>query len=799
MPVRLLLLAILMVSAAPCAATSPAHAALPLVFEENRGQAPPEVRFVGRGRGYDVLLGDRAATILLAGSATPIRLVPLGPATRLRGQEPLASTVNYILGRDPRRWALGVPMYARVLRQAHPGVRLEYYGREGRLEFDYVVAPGADPGQVRLRVEGATPQLTSSGDLALRSGDAELVLRAPHIYQESDAGVHEIAGGYAVRGDQVSFTVGAYDRALPLVIDPELVYASYLGGSGMEIGSGIAVSGSGYAHVTGVTTSANFPSAHAADGYTGDAFLVKLDPAGSRLVYATYFGGSGDDRALAVALDPAGNAYITGMTNSADLPVSSTAMQTVVQGTDAFVAKFGPTGVLLYATYLGGSGSETGRGIAVSAAGEAYVTGNSGSPDFPTTAGALQTACNACGDTLGSPDAFITRLNGNGSGVVYSTFLGGVLWEYGQGIALDGSGNALVVGFTASDNFPVVNPVQATRKGYQGRSDAFVSKLNPAGSALIYSTYLGSFQDDFGYGIAVDVSGNAYVAGESQWSDFPTTAGAYLPSAVIAGFLAKISPMGVLVYSTRVQAGGYAPTARGVAVNAAGEAFITGVASDQGSWTPFVQQFSANGSALLFSRLVGGISRDEGNGIALDSASNAYVTGDTYAADFPVTAGAAQPDCGREQFNTCTHDGFVARIGAVAGVPPPPSTPTGLAATGTSRSQMGLAWTASTGVVDGYRIQRCTGSLAACNYSQGYLTIATVTGTSTGYFDPRLPSGMTYSYRVQAFNSGGTSAYSNADDGTTLHWASRKSGAGVFPQATTSERQTTTRGPKLRQ
>lgn len=768
MAARLLLLAIVrLFLCVPPAAAASDYGTLPLVFAANRGQAPAEAQFVASAPGYDVLLNDRAATLALRGGAQ-IRLVPLAAPSSLQVLEPLNARVSYLRGRDPRAWALDVPVCARVARAAGPGVRLEYYSRDGKLEFDYVIAPGADPRAARFRVEGATARLTAAGELALRAGDVEVVLRAPHVYQITAAGVEPVAGGYVLRGNEVSFALGQYDRTQPLVIDPQVLYATYLGGRNVDRGTGIAVSGSGYAHITGWTLSSNFPVAHVSDGYHADAFLVKLDPTGTRMVYGIYFGGTGDDRANAVALDSAGNAYITGVTDSTDLPLSGAAVQKELRGGDMFVAKFGPTGVLLYSTYLGGTAAEVGQAIAVSPAGEAYVTGYTNSDDYPTTPGAFQTTCTGCGGTLGSADAFVTRLNANASALVYSTYLSGNLWEHGRGIALDGAGNALVAGFTASDTFPVLNPIQATRKGYQGRNDAFVSKLNPSGSALIYSTYLGSFQDDFAYAIAVDISGNAYVAGESQWSDFPTTPGAYLPNAVTAGFLTKISPLGVLVYSTRLTAGGYAPSATGVAVNSAGEAFVTGKASDRGSWTPYAQQFSANGSALIYSELVGGISLDEAAAIALDSASNAYVTGFTHSADFPATSGVVQPSCGVDQFNTCTADAWVARIGAPAGVPAPPGVPAGLTATGLSRSQVGLAWSASAGVVDGYRIQRCTGTVPQCDYSSGFLTIATVEGTSTGYLDERLPSGMTYTYRVQAFNAGGASAYSNRDDATTL-------------------------------
>jgi hypothetical protein len=377
-----------------------------------------------------------------------------------------------------------------------------------------------------------------------------------------------------------------------------LLYSTYLGGSANEGGGGIAVDASGNAYVTGGTGSSNFPITPGAFqttfGGTFDAFVSKLNAAGSTLLYSTYLGGSDGDGGSGIKIDALGNAYVTGLTDSSNFPITPSAFQTTFGGkSDAFVSKLNAAGsALLYSTYLGGSGDEnsglgSGR-IAVDASGNAYVAGDTNSSNFPTTPGAFQTNLGG-----GGRDAFVSKLNAAGSALLYSTYLGGSGDESGSGIAVDASGNAYVTGFTQSSNFPTTTGVFQT--GLHGPTDAFVSKLNAAGSALVYSTYLGGGANSFveGNGIAVDASGNAYVTG-GTFSNFPTTPGAFQTTF--------------------------------------------GGAEDG-----FFSKLNAAGSALLYSTYLGGSDADlGGGGIAVDSSGNAYIAGFTASSNFPITPGAFQ-------------------------------------------------------------------------------------------------------------------------------------------------------------
>jgi hypothetical protein len=328
-----------------------------------------------------------------------------------------------------------------------------------------------------------------------------------------------------------------------------LVYSTYLGGSNSEFGFGIAADSSGSAYVVGSTASNDFPTTPGAfqttfgGGTCGtapcpDAFVTKFDPTGSTLVYSTYLGGSDRDEALGIALDSSNNAYITGDTSSADFQTTLGAFQIQLGGgtcfgapcPDAFVTKLDPTGsTLVYSTYLGGNNEDAGAGIALDSSGNAYVTGDTNSSNFPTTPGAFQTSLGGgiC-DTVPCADAFITKLNPTGSGLVYSTLLGGNNDDQGSGIVVDTAGNAYLTGLTSSTNFPLMNPLQGTFGG--GPADAFVTKLNAAGSGLVYSTYVGGLNNDQGAGIATDAAGNAYVTGDTNSANFPTTPGAFQPT-----------------------------------------------------------------------------------------------------------------------------------------------------------------------------------------------------------------------------------------------------------------------------
>jgi len=695
---------------------------LPLHFEENRGQTDGQVRFLSRGAGYALFLTRDEAVLQLrnANPANPqgevrnphsaipnpqsavVRLKLLGAnqAATAAGQEELPGKANYFIGSDPSRWRTNIPTYAKVhYRNVYAGVDLVYYGNQRQLEHDFVVAPGADPKQIRLAVEGAERlELEAQGDAVLRVGDGEVRLRAPLAYQEINGRRQPVTARYALqarnprpvpmqsgsairnpKSEELSFELGAYDPALPLVIDPVLVYSTYLGGSDGEFASAIAVDSSGCAYITGYTYSTDFPTnppnARQGPGNTpgyNDVFISKLNAAGSALVYSTYLGGSDGDWGKAIAVDSSGNAYITGGTLSTDFPTNPPNARQGPSNTpgyyDAFVAKLNAAGsALVYSTYLGGGYSDEGRGIAVDGSGNAYVAGWTSSDNFLTTTGAFQPAPG------GGEDAFVAKLNPAGSGLVYSTYLGGNYWEYANGIAVDSSGNAYVAGSTYSDNFPTTPG--ALQPGKAGDNDAFVAKLNPSGS-LLYSTYLGGESEDEAYGIAVDGSGNAYVTGYTDSIYFPT----YIPLQDHLGgdyaynaFVTKLSPAGsALVYSTYL-GGSNDDEAYGIAVDSSGNAYIAGWAysTDFPLANPlqatrggdccdaFVTALDATGTALLYSTYLGGSGGEGANGIAVDSSGNAYVAGSTDSSDFP-RAGLLQPVFGGYE------DAFVLKIGTAA-------------------------------------------------------------------------------------------------------------------------------------
>ena len=675
---------------------------LPLSFEANHGQTDGRVKFLSRTSGYTLFLtGDEAvlalsgkkpdahkakivgtAHTLQFGSAAPksggvlrMKLRNANPAAKVTGLDELAGTSNYFIGNDPAKWRSNVSTYAKVKYAGiYPGIDLVYYGNQRQLEYDFIVAPGADPHRIAFDVRGAKQiHRDQHGDLVVRMSEGEIRWHKPAVYQEKDGTRQEIAARYAITDkNRVEFEVAKYDASRPLFIDP-LIYSTFLGGSGYDSALGIAVDGAGNAYVTGFTSSFDFPimnplQAAYAGGY-GDAFVAKLNPTGSALVYSTYLGGSGSDRGQGITVDSVGNAYVTGHTGSRDFPTVNP-LQPTYGGdlSDAFVAKLNPSGsALVYSTYLGGSSQDNGQGIAVESTGNAYVTGFSRSTDFPTMH-PLQPAFGG-----GSSDAFVTKINAAGSALVYSTYLGGSDNDAGYSIVVDSGDNIYIAGYTCSTDFPTVNPLQPAFGG--GCPDGFVAKLNPTGSALVYSTYLGGSRDDSGSGIAVDGAGNAYVTGSTRSRDFPTvnplrpTYGGGLSDA----FVAKLNPSGsALVYSTYL-GGNTRDDGAAIAVDSRGNAYVTGGTSSKnfpkenplqkyyggGFVDAFVAKLNPTGSALVYSTYLGGSGGDSGV-IAVDGAGNAYVTGGTESANFPVTPGAFQTTCGAN----CApqEDAFVSKI-----------------------------------------------------------------------------------------------------------------------------------------
>lgn len=642
-----------------------AYRKFPLSFESNQGQTDQRVKFLSRGGDYALFLTRNEMVLALqkGGSGrkpsptVPTRtgkhissettgvlrmsLIGASRAVRVSGVDRLPGSANYFLGNDPAKWQTNVPTYAKVKYEGiYPGINLIYYGNQRQLEYDFVVAPGADPKRIRLRFGAANNlRIDEQGMLVLEIQKGEVRFERPAIYQEIAGRRRAIAGQYALRGSDVGFELKSYDRASPLVIDPVLVYSSYLAGTSADVAKGIAVDSSGNAYVTG-GTGAGFPTVNAfqsssgASGNGGNAFITKFNAAGSALIYSTYLGGSGGATGYGVAVDSSGSAYVTGYTFGG-FPTVNAIQPSFGGAGDAFVAKISPSGsALVYSSYLGGSGSDMGNGIAVDSSGNAYVTGNTDSTNFPT-ANAIQSSF------IGVGNAFITKINASGSALVYSTYLGGGI-DVSNGIAVDSSGNAYVTGYTESTGFPTVNAIQSS---LAGSANAFITKINTSGSALVYSTFLGGGGTDVGYGIAVDASDNAYVTGTTNSTNFPT-ANAIQPT--LAGptnvFITKINASDTaLVYSTYLGGSGDAgDSSSGIAVDSSGDAFVTGTTNStdfpvvddlqSGFRGPgsdaFITEINASGSALLYSTYFGDYMTG-GSAIAVDSAGNAYLTGFT--------------------------------------------------------------------------------------------------------------------------------------------------------------------------
>ncbi len=688
--------------AAPPKTAAASYAQLPLSFEQNRGQFDERIRFASRAGGYALLLASTEAVLSYpTGEGTRatlrMRLVGANSDAPAAGLEELPGKVNYLIGHDRTKWRRNVPTYARVAyRGVYPGIDLIFYGSQSQLEYDFVLSPGAEPAAITLAFEDAREvRLDSDGALVVEDRGSTLKMQSPRVYQMVDGERQEVAGRYVVRDrDRVGFEVAKYDRNKPLVIDPVLVFSTYLGGSQSEGhfvpgGKGIAVDAAGNSYIVGSTTSADFPTMNPLDGsYAGgiclggvpcpDIFITKLNAAGTGLVYSTYLGGSNHDNGLAIAVDGTGAAYLTGWTLSIDFPISAGAFQNTLRSlADVFVTKIDPTGsAIIYSTYLGGGGDEMGTGIALDGSQNAYITGLTYSRDDPATPQnesfpLVNPAQPSIGGDINIPDAFVTKLNASGTGLIFSTYLGGSNAEndfFNGDIAVDPAGNAYVTGLTRSTNFPV------TAGAYQiafggGASDAFITKYSAAG-ALVYSTYLGGNLVEVGWGIDVDSSGSAYVTGRTDSANFPILQ-AFQPN--FAGgsdaFVTKLAPSGsTLSYSTFL-GGSSGEEGISIAVDAAGSAHVTGITQSAGDFPfvnpiqpfggaadAFVSKFNAAGSALVYSTPLGGNNNEFGEDIVVDSSGNAFVTGNTASLNYPTTPGAFQTA------NAGPDDAFVAKI-----------------------------------------------------------------------------------------------------------------------------------------
>jgi subtilase family serine protease len=681
--------AILLSCSHASAAASPRVAAWdarPLSFEPVDATTPSV--FVARAHGTSVMVSPTDLVLRLSaplrkdGAAwmpgrraalQRLRLVLAGAlAGRVTTVDRLRGQAHYFTGSDPARWRTNLPMWGKVrFHEVYPGIDVVYYGAHGNLEFDFVVAPGADPARIQLVLEGLDAddavEVVPGAGVRVAFPTGEVRLRPPHAYQEIDGVTRVVDVDYVLERavdhpPKVSLRLGSYDTARPLIIDPVLAYSSSFGITADDAGLGIAVDASGNTYVTGVADASGSDRG-------ADAFVMKLDPSGA-VAYAVHVGGTEDDGATAIAVDADGNAVVAGGTASTDFPTVNAAQETNQGGTplatDAFVIKLSPTGTLLYSTYLGGTGDDGAYGVAVGTSGHVYVAGATKSLDFPVTGGTRPFG--------GAIDAFIAKIDptvpGSG-GIGYATYLGGTGDDIAHGLAVDTTGNAYVTGVTASSDFPTVLGFQASA---QGGNDAFVAKLGPDGTTLPWSTYFGGSLPDAGNGIAVDATGLVYVTGSTASPNFPQKAGTLPYGGGGDAFVAKFNPVVTLgsrslLYSSFLGGTGL-DVGRAIAVDAEGSGYVAGftessdfpLASEaqgpQGGRDAFVTKVNmktGGPSAVMYSTRLGGSGEDDAYGIALDAQANAYVTGMTASANFPVVG---SPTSGF----TGTSDGFVAKL-----------------------------------------------------------------------------------------------------------------------------------------
>ncbi|HVT43951.1 MAG TPA: SBBP repeat-containing protein [Thermoanaerobaculia bacterium] len=671
--IRFSILAALVAVATPLFA---ADAILPLAFEVNEGQWNDEIRFLARGRAGLVALQERGAVLLpSAPGATAVRMEIVGESSRptVEGIDPLPHLTNHFIGGDPAEWRRNVRSYRRVLyRQVYKGIDAVFHsGPSGELEYDFVVHPGSDPRKIRLRFDGATGVAIDKGDLVIRTAGDSIRMMRPVAYQSIDGNRSEVAVDYQMFSRRmIGFAVGKYDRSRELIIDPVVLgYSTFLGGSGDEIGTSIAVDADRNVYVAGTTMSADFSikgGIRTAIAGGRDAFVTKLTPAGDRILFSTFIGGSGDETGRpSIAVDSRGDVYLAASTQSADFPTTEGAPQRVFGGgnADAFVLKLSSDGSrLLFSTYLGGEAGDHGNGMAIDPLRDIYVGGATSSLRFPVTAGAYQTTLR------GTRNGYVAKLRVDPPSLVYATYLGGAAdTTLGLELAVDAAGAAYLTGRTQSADFPTTAGALQTSFGGAGLDfgDGFVSKISPDGSQLVYSTYLGGSSGESVEGIAVDSTGAAFVTGLTYSTNFPTTPGSFQPrhgGGDADNFVAKLSPEGDrLVFSTYL-GGNNSEQANAIAADRIGNVHVSGTTSAadfpttadalsrvrQGTTDGFVSILSRDGAQLLYSTYIGGTAPSGGPqdnlwGLTVDGGGNTWIVGQTRSTDFPVTPGALQP------------------------------------------------------------------------------------------------------------------------------------------------------------
>lgn len=685
---------------------------LPVSFESNQGQFDKSVQFAARGQGYNLFLTREEAVLTLRQNKTEkneatvakvLRMKTAGSQTAscIEGLNTLPGRSNYFSGNRPAEWKTDITNYERVKYSAvYPGIDLVYYSKQRQLEYDFIVAPQADPKAIQLQFEGADKvSVNENGELVLKVAESEMLQHKPTIYQEINGTRQEVAGHYSVNNDgTVSFEIGQYDSSRELVIDPVLQYSTFLGGNDDEDARAVAIDLAGNLFITGQTISTNFPvtpgAVQSTIRGTADAYVVKVSPDGSAILFATYLGGNESqfgftDEGNAIAVDGQGNVYVVGTTDAPDFPTTPSALLSSNPGPSGFLTKISPDGKsLLYSSYIGGGGTpkvERATGVIICAPSTAFVTGYTSSSSFPTTPTSFSP--NKISPPTAS-DAFLIGIDTAASGsdsLAYGTYLGGMgtaqtapfSIDQIQAVATDLEGHLYVVGHTAASDFPTT--ANAYDKTFNGGSfDSFVAKILPKGMGaadLVYSSFLGGSGDDLAVGVAVTPTGNVYVTGLTNSTNYPTQ-NAFQPTNSGGNFGAGFDAFMTCLDTTKAGAAGLSYStfvggigddlAWGIAADCNGKVFITGVTiplegnvdTNNFPTTPGAVRTTYQGEddaffveidtkkvgapSLVYSTILGGRDDDFGFDVELDQAGNIYIVGFTGSNNFPITPGALQ-------------------------------------------------------------------------------------------------------------------------------------------------------------
>ncbi len=792
-PVVIILAAVL----GPTPRSVPASSLRQPVFVANEGQLDARAGYYIAGRDRAIFFRPGGISIALSGRPSPGKrpreaaardtdvrrwtveqeFVGADASVRPAGEDRARAVLSFFKG-DPENWRTGVPTYSRLAyRDLWPGIDLVYSGGSDRLKYEFVVRPGADPASIRLRYKGAT-SVTLRGDGRIEVGTpvGSFEDDIPVAYQEKAGRRAAVPAAFALDGTTCRFELGEYDPALPLVLDPAiLIYAGYIGGAADDRGLAIARDAAGNVYITGATESVSFPVDVGPDLsfnsviQAPDAFVAKVNAAGTELLYCGYIGGSMAEAGTGIAVDGAGNAYVAGWTQSVNFPATVGPGLTYHGGnsqfSEGFAAKVNAAGTeLVYSGFIGGTADDEAAGIAVDGSGNAYVTGWTESSDFSRTVGP-DLSYN------GSRDAFVAKVNAAGSGFVYSGFIGGLAADEGAAIAVDGQGRAVVAGNAVSrpsERFPVlVGPSLS----HAGSLDGFVARVDPSGAGLEYCGYIGGSGDDLCAAVALDAAGAAYVAGAtSSRYQFPAAVGPDLSySGSVDAFTAKVTASGDGLDFCGYIGGAGEDGATGIAVDASGNVYVAGFTDSatgfpvsggpglvpEGFRDAFLVTVKPSGEGLFYGGFIGGSANDEAAGVAADGLGNVWLTGYTRSADFPVLVGPYLTPGGGYGVSD---DAFAVKVFEKL----PPAAPTNLRASAATVSSIELAWDDESGNEDGFEVERKSGSAGT------WSRIATVGAGVEAYTDGGRPEATAYFYRVRATNDIGDSAYSGEAELATL-------------------------------